>query len=46
MQIKSGIWFGTGFDIGIYQKPFSVTDIALKSWPFSELVLGHLVLDQ
>ncbi len=33
MQIKSGIWFGTGFDMGIYQKPLIVTAIALKSCP-------------
>ena len=44
MQIKSGIWFATGFDMGIYQKPLIVTAIALKSCPLSKLVLGQLVL--
>jgi len=46
MQIQSGIWFGTGFGMGIYQEPFWVTTVALKSCPLSKLVLGQLVLYQ
>jgi len=46
MQIKSGMWFGADFDMGIYQIPLSVTTIALKSCPLYKLVLGQLVLDQ
>jgi len=45
MKIKSGLWFGTGFDMGIYQKPVKVSVIALKSCPVSKPVLGQLVLD-
>ena len=46
MPIKSGIWFGTVFDMGIYQKPLSVTAIAFQSCPLSKRVLGQLVSDQ
>jgi len=46
MQIKSGIWFGAGFDMGIYQKQLIVPTIALRSCPSSKLVLGQVVLDQ
>ena len=46
MQIKSGIWFGTGFGMGIHQKPLIVSTIALRSCPSSKLVLGQFVLDQ
>ena len=45
MPIKSGIWFGTGFDMGIHQTPLIVSTTALKSCPSSKLVLGQLVLD-
>ena len=38
--------FGTGFDVGIYQKLLGVTIAALKSSPSFKLVLGQLVLDQ
>ena len=46
MQIKSGIWFGAGFAMGIYQKPFSVKALGLKDCRLSKLVLGQLVSDQ
>jgi len=46
MEIKSGIWFATGFDMGLYQKPVKVTSIVLKSGPLSKLVLGQFALDQ
>ena len=45
MQIECGIWFGTGSDMGIHQKPFIVSTIAPKSCPSSKLVLGQVVLD-
>ena len=46
MQITSGIWFGAGFAMGIYQKPFSVKAIEVKSCSLSKLVLGQVALDQ
>ena len=45
MQIKSGIRFGTSFDMGIYQKPFTVIAIGLKGCTLSKLVLGRVVSD-
>ena len=45
MQIKSGIWFCSGFDVGISQKPFTVIAIGLKGCTLSKLVLGRVALD-
>jgi len=45
MEIESGLWFGTGFDVRIYQKPVKLSTIVLKSCPLSKLVLGQFVLD-
>ena len=38
--------FGTGFEMGVYQKLLIVTVVALKSCPFFKLVLGQLVSDR
>jgi len=45
MQIKSGIWFGIGFDMGIHQKPLISSTIGMKNSPSFKLVLGDFILD-